>query len=66
VSQTQLFQPFLTILASVLLLGESGNAVTWVVAALVVTVVAIGKTAPVARMNSNPLLQPTGRKRPVG
>lgn len=49
VGQTQLLQPFLTIGAAVLLLGESGDAVTWLVAALVVAVVAIGRTAPVAR-----------------
>lgn len=53
VSQTQLFQPFLTILASVLLLGEPGDAVTWIVAGLVVAVVAIGKAAPVAHMNKD-------------
>ncbi len=49
VGQTQLLQPFLTILASALLLGEPGSGVTWIVAALVVAVVAIGKSAPVAR-----------------
>ncbi|HSF47321.1 MAG TPA: DMT family transporter, partial [Burkholderiales bacterium] len=65
VSQTQLLQPFLTILASAFLLGEPGEAITWIVAGLVLAVVAIGKTAPVAHMNSNPLLQPTGRKRPA-
>lgn len=65
VSQTQLLQPFLTIVASALLLGESGDMLTWIVAGLVVGVVAIGKTARVANMNSNPLLQPTGRKRPA-
>ncbi len=46
VSQTQLLQPFLTILASVILLGEPGDPVTWIVAGLVVAVVAIGKNAP--------------------
>jgi drug/metabolite transporter (DMT)-like permease len=65
VSQTQLLQPFLTILASVLLLGESGDALTWTVAGLVVAVVAIGKTATVAHVNSNHALQPTGHKRPA-
>lgn len=49
VGQTQLLQPFLTILAAALLLGEPGDIVTWMVAALVVAVVAIGRTAPVAR-----------------
>ena len=48
VGQTQLLQPFLTILAASLLLGEPGDIVTWMVAALVVAVVAIGRTAPVA------------------
>ncbi len=49
VSQTQLLQPFLTILASGLLLGEPGNAWTWLVAALVFAVVAVGRSAPVAQ-----------------
>jgi drug/metabolite transporter (DMT)-like permease len=48
VGQTQLLQPFLTILAAALLLGEPGDIVTWMVAALVVAVVAVGRTAPVA------------------
>jgi drug/metabolite transporter (DMT)-like permease len=52
VSQTQLAQPFLTILASVLLLGEPADAATWMIAALVVAVVAIGRTAPVAHVSS--------------
>lgn len=47
VGQIQLLQPFLTILASALLLGESGDALTWLFAVLVVAVVAIGKTARV-------------------
>lgn len=47
VGQTQLLQPFLTIVASALLLGESTAMLTWLVAALVVAVVAIGKTADV-------------------
>ncbi|HEY0887374.1 MAG TPA: DMT family transporter [Ramlibacter sp.] len=49
VGQTQLLQPFLTILAAALLLGEPGDIVTWMVAALVVAVVAVGRAAPVAR-----------------
>lgn len=65
ISQIQLLQPFLTILASLLVLGETGDALTWTVAGLVVAVVAIGKSAPVTHMNLNPLLQPTGRKRPA-
>jgi drug/metabolite transporter (DMT)-like permease len=63
VSQTQLLQPFLTILASALLLGESADVITWLVAGLVVAVVALGKTARVTNVNFNPLLQPTARKR---
>lgn len=50
VGQTQLLQPFLTILAAALLLGEPGDIVTWMVAALVVAVVAVGRSAPVARL----------------
>ena len=49
VGQTQLLQPFLTIFAAGVLLGEPGDIVTWVVAALVVAVVAVGRTAPVAQ-----------------
>jgi len=62
VSQKQLLQPFLTIVASALLLGESADMLTWLVAVLVVAVVAIGKTARAVNVNSKPLLQPTGRK----
>lgn len=47
VGQTQLLQPFLTIAASVFLLNEPGNTLTWIVAGLVVAVVAIGRAAPV-------------------
>ncbi len=49
VSQTQLLQPFLTILASAMLLGESADTMTWVVAFLVVGVVIAGRTARVAQ-----------------
>jgi len=65
VGQTQLFQPFLTILASVLLLGEPSDTATWVVAGLVVAVVAIGKTASVVHVNPRPSSQPAGRERPM-
>ena len=44
VSQTQLLQPFLTIVVSTLLLGEIADIHTWLVAVLVVALVAIGKT----------------------
>ncbi|KXK50095.1 DMT family transporter [Nitrosomonas europaea] len=47
VGQTQLLQPFLTIIASVLLLGEHADLMTWLVATLVVAVVAVGKHAQV-------------------
>lgn len=47
VSQTQLLQPFLTIIASVLLLGEHTDFMTWLVAILVAAVVAVGKRAQV-------------------
>ncbi|MCC6610659.1 MAG: DMT family transporter [Burkholderiales bacterium] len=63
VGQTQLLQPFLTILASVLLLGEESDVLTWAVAGLVMVVVAIGKTTPVTRVRPDSPLQPTGRKR---
>jgi len=49
VGQTQLLQPFLTILVSALLLGESVTAGTILAATLVVAAVAIGRRAPVAR-----------------
>ncbi|MGH8727186.1 MAG: EamA family transporter [Burkholderiales bacterium] len=49
VSQVQLLQPFLTILASGLLLGEPGDMVTWIVALLVVVVVALSRSARVVR-----------------
>jgi drug/metabolite transporter (DMT)-like permease len=48
VSQVQLLQPFLTILASVFIVGEPADAMTWVVALLVVAVVAAGKSSRVA------------------
>jgi drug/metabolite transporter (DMT)-like permease len=63
VGQTQLLQPFLTILASVLLLGEPGDAVTWMVAALVVAVVAIGRTAPAAHLNDSKRFSATWTKK---
>ena len=63
VGQTQLLQPFLTILASALLLGESGDMLTWLFAGLVFAVVAMGKNARVSNIDSSPLSQPGGRKR---
>lgn len=47
VSQTQLLQPFITIIASVWLLGEHADMVTWLVAILVVVIVALGKRTQV-------------------
>ncbi|MDX1709709.1 MAG: DMT family transporter [Rhodovibrionaceae bacterium] len=49
VSQMQLLQPFLTILAGVLLLGEAFDAVTLIFAALVSGVVGVGRRMPVRR-----------------
>lgn len=43
VGQTQLLQPILTILASGVLLGEPGDAATWLVAGLVLALVAVGR-----------------------
>jgi len=54
VGQTQLLQPFLTIVASALLVGEAGDAVTWLVAVLVVAAVTAAKAAPVARRPVHP------------
>lgn len=58
VGQTQLLQPFFTVVASVFLLGESADLLTWLIAVLVAVVVAIGKTAQVANTNPEPSSQP--------
>ncbi len=47
VSQTQLIQPFITIVASALLIGEALETVTVLFAVLVVSVVAVGKRMPI-------------------
>lgn len=47
VSQTQLVQPFVTLLASVVLLGEHVDVATIGFAVLVVTTVAVGKRMPI-------------------
>lgn len=60
VGQTQLLQPFFTVVASVFLLGESADPLTWLIAVLVAAVVAIGKTARVANANQEPS-SPPGR-----
>ena len=49
VGQLQLLQPFMTILASAVLLGETVSASMVVFAAIVVAIVAIGRRMPVAR-----------------
>lgn len=49
VSQIQLLQPFLTILASALLLGEAIAPLTIGTATLVVATVALGKKAAIKR-----------------
>jgi drug/metabolite transporter (DMT)-like permease len=49
VSQVQLLQPFLTIGASWLILGERITPSTIVAALIVVATVAIGRRAPIAR-----------------
>lgn len=49
VGQIQLLQPFLTIFASALLLGEAIAPITIGAAAVVVTTVALGKKAAIQR-----------------
>ena len=50
VGQTQLLQPFLTILFSVWLVGEALNLTTVAFAVLIVGTVALGKRMPIARI----------------
>ena len=45
VGQVQLLQPFLTIFAAALLLGEAIDPATFVAAALVVAAIAVGRRA---------------------
>ena len=52
VSQMQLLQPFLTILASVLFLQEQITTPTVVTASVVVAMVALGKKAPIRHSQS--------------
>lgn len=49
VSQIQLLQPFITLLASAIALGEAITTETYVFAVLVVAVVAIGRRMPIRR-----------------
>lgn len=50
VSQLQLIQPFVTVTASWLLVGETVTWVTWVAGAAVMATVAVGRRAPVRRL----------------
>lgn len=59
VGQVQLVQPFLTIVASAVLLHEAGDAWTWLVAVLVVAVVALGKSTRVAQRDAPAVLEHT-------
>ena len=47
VSQTQLIQPFITLIASAFLINEKINLQTIIFAFLVVSIVAIGKNMPI-------------------
>ena len=62
VGQTQLLQPLLTIAASVLLLGERADRLTWIVAGLVLAVVALGKRARVSVPGKSTTPRPSPRK----
>lgn len=53
VSQVQLLQPFVTILAAALLLGEAVEALSLGFAVLVATTVAIGRRAPIRSADGN-------------
>jgi drug/metabolite transporter (DMT)-like permease len=55
VSQIQLLQPFLTLMASALLLGEQVTLATALVALVVVLTVALGRRAAVARPAAEPV-----------
>ena len=52
-SQLQLIQPFLTVIESVLLLGESVTWVTWAAGLVVMATVALRRRAPVRRRERN-------------
>jgi drug/metabolite transporter (DMT)-like permease len=54
VSQVQLFQPFMTILASILLFGETMTIETLIFAFLVVSFVWVGKKMPIAKKHLSP------------
>jgi len=62
VSQLQLLQPFLTLIASALLLGEQVTLVTILVALVVVGAVAVGRRAAVAHPAPGPELPASGRE----
>jgi drug/metabolite transporter (DMT)-like permease len=57
VSQLQLLQPFLTLVASALLLHEQVTLATMLVALVVVLAVAVGRKAPIARPVAEPSVQ---------
>lgn len=50
VSQTQLLQPFITLVVSAALVGEPLYAYTWLFAVLVISTVAMGRKMPVLRV----------------
>jgi drug/metabolite transporter (DMT)-like permease len=54
VGQVQLLQPFLTILASALLLGEHLTITTWIFAAGVIVCVALGKQTQISAAKQRP------------
>ena len=58
VSQTQLLQPFVTIAASAVLLSEAIETSTVVLALIVISLVAIGRTMPVASAPRAPVTGP--------
>jgi drug/metabolite transporter (DMT)-like permease len=53
VSQVQLLQPFITLFAAVILLGESISIMTVTFVLLVVATVWLGKKMPIAKANIN-------------
>lgn len=60
VSQLQLLQPFLTIVAAALLLGETLTLTSVLAALLVVTTIALGRRAGITRPNASPALAVSG------
>jgi len=58
VSQVQLLQPFITLLASAAALGEAITTETYVFAVLVVAVVAAGRRMPIRKGEAKPPPRP--------